>query len=158
MKANETPIADLIEKARADEGSLSVDEIEALERYKRLTAKPVKASKGAARPKALSEAAEVERMAGLCATDETIANAVGVSVRTIQRKYSAITRKARALRRIKLLECQWAAVEKLVPAALIWAGKQFLDQKDAPAPMLESTKPVPAELKIVRPNTSKLGA
>lgn len=64
MRASDVPIADLIEKARADEGSLSIDEIEALERYKRLTAKKsdVKPRKAKRRGRPESVEKSIERI------------------------------------------------------------------------------------------------
>ena len=152
MKASSIPIDDLRRKYQADPGSLTVDEVEAIARYKKIVGmseKPKAAKKPAGKSK-LSEAAEVERMAAVGAPDRMIGDALGISVRTIQRKFAAIVRKARALRRVKILEAQMAAVEKGAPALLIWLGKNELGQLDAPeAPKEMTTKP-DTTLKIVR--------
>ena len=153
MKASSIPIDDLRRKYQADPGSLTVDEVEAIARYKKIVGmseKPKAAKKPAGKSKRISEVDEVARMAAVGAPDRMIGDALGISVRTIQRKFAAIVRKARALRRIKILECQMAAVEKGVPALLIWIGKNELGQLDAPEAPKETTTKPDTTLKIVR--------
>ena len=153
MKASEIPIDDLQRKYQADPGSLTVDEVEAIARYKKIVGmneKPTKAAKKpAGKSKRISEVDEVARMAAVGASDRMIGDALGVCERTIRRKFSAITRKARALRRLKILEYQMQAAEKGQVVMLIWLGKQCLDQRDLPEAPQEKMK-ADTVLKIVR--------
>lgn len=98
--------------------------------------------------------AEVERMATAGASNVMIADALGVDETTIRRGFPEIVKKARALRRIALLELQWESAKKGNPALLIWLGKNELGQSDTPEVVDE--KPAIAELKIVRPGTAQL--
>ncbi len=73
--------------------------------------------------------AEVERMASLGAPVHMIADALGISEKSVHRKFDRVLRKARALRRVRLLGLQWASAEKGNPALLIWLGKNELAQR-----------------------------
>jgi hypothetical protein len=85
-----------------------------------------------ARPKADIDAAEVERMANAGAPNTMIADALGVDEATIRSRFPEIVKKARAQRRLKLLEMQWKCAESGNVAMLIFLGKNELSQRDKP--------------------------
>lgn len=110
-----------------------------------------------ARPKKNIDAKEVERMANAGASNVVIADFFGVDESTIRERFPEIVKKARAERRLKLLELQWKCAQSGNVAMLIFLGKNELAQSDKPGDV-EQPQTAPAELRIVRPDPAKVGA
>lgn len=83
-----------------------------------------------ARPKALVDAAEVEKLAGLNCSTEEIGSFFNVSADTIQRRFAAALKRGRALVNTSLKRKQYALAMDGNVTLLIWLGKQYLGQAD----------------------------
>jgi hypothetical protein len=64
--------------------------------------------------------------------DREIAALLGVSERTVRRRFGRVLTKKRAERRLALRKAQWTTAMAGNPAMLIWLGKQELEQMDQP--------------------------
>jgi AraC-like DNA-binding protein len=82
------------------------------------------------RPKANIDATQVLKLAEIgCKTTE-IANVLGCSTDTLERRFAAELSKGRTNLRISLRRWQLQAAQKGNVALLIWLGKQYLDQTE----------------------------
>jgi len=84
------------------------------------------------RPKAQLDYGLIERLAMIQCTQEEIASAVGVSVRTLQRdeEFCRIYKKGIDHGRMSLRRKQWEAVENGNTGMMVWLGKQYLGQRE----------------------------
>jgi len=73
----------------------------------------------------------IERAAALGLTVEEIADLLGVSRWTIERRADAALQRGRAKLALRLRRMQWRAAKRGSAAMLIWLGKQYLGQRDA---------------------------
>lgn len=62
--------------------------------------------------------------------DTTIAETIGMDVKTFQNNYSKETRQKRAEGKARIYRLQMQAAEDGNPTMLIWLGKQHLEQTD----------------------------
>ena len=91
--------------------------------------------KGAGRPKAAIDLAEVEKLGVLHATDQEIADWFAVTRSTITRrkaeskKFRQAVERGRSRGRVSLRRLQLEAAQNHNPAMLIWLGKQWLHQQ-----------------------------
>ena len=83
-----------------------------------------------ARPKKEIDATQVERMARIGCTIEEIANVVGASRDTIERRFAADVAKGKNTMKRSLRRWQLKQARAGNPTMLIWLGKQYLDQAD----------------------------
>ena len=77
-------------------------------------------------------------------TLKEIADVVGTSVATLEKRYSAIIDKGRSEGKKSLRRAQMEKALQGDVRMLIWMGKQYLDQKDTPTDQ-ENTAPLPWE-------------
>jgi hypothetical protein len=82
-----------------------------------------------ARPPRPVDAALVERLGSLMCTEAEIAEMVGISVRTLQRRFGATLVRARAHARMSIRRAQYLrAVRDKSDKMLIWLGRCELGQ------------------------------
>ena len=77
-------------------------------------------------------------------TYKEIADVVGTSVSTLEKRYSGIIQKGRSEGRKSLRRAQMEKALNGDVRMLVWLGKQYLDQKDTPIDQ-ENTAPLPWE-------------
>lgn len=78
-----------------------------------------------------ADRAEVRSMAGLGATQDSIAVVKRIDVKTLRKHYAEELSVGYEQGNMKLLSAQWEnAVNKMNPAMQIWLGKQRLGQTD----------------------------
>lgn len=83
-----------------------------------------------ARPKAIIDETEVEKLAAMFCTTDEIASFFNVDKRTIERRFAAILANGRNKGKISLKRKQYLVAMDGNVQMLIWLGKQHLDQKD----------------------------
>jgi AraC-like DNA-binding protein len=83
-----------------------------------------------ARPKKIIDKTKVESLAAIFCTTEEIAEVLGCSKDTLERRFAASLKKGRQAAKASLRREQWAAAKKGSVPMLIWLGKQYLNQKD----------------------------
>lgn len=83
-----------------------------------------------ARPKAIVDESEVEKLAAMFCTTEEIASFFNVDKRTIERRFAAAIARGRNKGKISLKRKQYLVAMDGNVQMLIWLGKQHLDQKD----------------------------
>lgn len=83
-----------------------------------------------ARPEIEIDGKLVEKLAGIGAKNTEIADFVGCSVDTLDRRFAEEIRKGRANLKMSLRRWQLKYAEQGNSALLIWLGKQMLGQKD----------------------------
>ena len=81
------------------------------------------------------------KLATLHCTLKEIADVVGTSVATLEKRYSAIIDKGRSEGKKSLRRAQMEKALQGDVRMLIWMGKQYLDQKDTPTDQ-ENTAPL----------------
>ena len=88
----------------------------------------------------------VEKLAHIQCTQEEIAEALDVSVRTLQRDsgFCRIYKKQIGQGRASLRRLQWQALNEGDKTMLVWLGKQYLGQKDK----WETTGPTEVKIRI----------
>lgn len=74
----------------------------------------------------------VWRLACLQCTLREIADAVGVNHETVRRHFSDLIEKGRSVGKKSLRRAQWEKAMNGDTRLLVWLGKQYLGQKDAP--------------------------
>ena len=85
------------------------------------------------------------KLASIMCTYEEIAEVVGTSVSTLQKRYKHLIEKGQANGKKSLRRAQYeAAVEKKDVRMLIFLGKNYLGQQDTPTDT-ENTAPLPWE-------------
>lgn len=84
------------------------------------------------------------KLATLHCTLKEIADVVGTSVPTLEKRYSGIIDKGRSEGKKSLRRAQMEKALQGDVRMLIWMGKQYLDQKDTPTAE-ENTAPLPWE-------------
>jgi len=84
------------------------------------------------------------KLATLHCTLKEIADVVGTSVTTLEKRYKAIIDKGRSEGKKSLRRAQMEKALQGDVRMLIWMGKQYLDQKDTPTDQ-ENTAPLPWE-------------
>jgi hypothetical protein len=91
-----------------------------------------KAKMTAGRPKKPIDYELVERLSRLHCTQVEIAEALGLSVDTLQRddKFCGIYKRGIEQGRASLRRLQWDAAENGDKTMLVWLGKQYLGQRD----------------------------
>ena len=84
------------------------------------------------RPKKQIDYELVEQLGNIQCTQEEIASALNISVRTLQRdeEFCRIYKNSMDLGRKSLRRMQWAAAQNGNTTMLVWLGKQYLGQKD----------------------------
>ena len=82
------------------------------------------------------------KLATLHCTYKEIADVVGTSVTTLEKRYSGIIDKGRSEGKKSLRRAQMEKALQGDVRMLIWMGKQYLDQKDSPQDE-ENTVPLP---------------
>lgn len=95
-------------------------------------------------------------LATIHATDAEIASKLGISERTLQRRYGALLKSGRQEGRINLRAWQMTAAKKGNTAMLIWLGKQILSQQDAPPPKIDDDADILYETEWGRPEDTPL--
>ncbi len=73
---------------------------------------------------------QVERLIAIGCTEQETAYVLGISLRTLQRRYRRQIEAGRARRAVSLRRRQWLAAKKGSVPMLIWLGKQYLGQQD----------------------------
>lgn len=86
---------------------------------------------------------EIEKLAAMHCTREEVAGFFGVALKTVQRRlkevrYREAWERGTAKGRVSLRRAQFRVAEAGNPTMLIWLGKQWLKQRDAPLPSNES--------------------
>ena len=84
------------------------------------------------RPVKKVDADMIVRLAGLFCTQSEIAAVVGVSERTIRRRYAAEFERGQSLAKVSLRRAQWALAQKGNAQMCRWLGIQLLGQRDQP--------------------------
>lgn len=110
-----------------------------------------------ARPRKDINWADVEKLCALQATEEEIAQFLGLSVDTLHRackreyrmSFAEYFAQKRGMGKISLRRSQWQTAQKGNPALLIWLGKQYLGQKDRSAHEVSGPDGAPIETKDV---------
>jgi len=82
----------------------------------------------------------VEKYAGMGASDGDIADILGISEEKLVRRYRKVLRHVRALRRIHLHQAQFTTAMKGNATLLTFLGKQELGQNDNRENMVEPVK------------------
>lgn len=83
-----------------------------------------------ARPEIEIDGKLVEKLAGIGAKNTEIADFVGCSVDTLDRRFAEEIRKGRANLKMSVRRWQLKYAEQGNSALLIWLGKQMLGQRD----------------------------
>ena len=83
-----------------------------------------------ARPKAIVDETEVEKLAAMFCSLEEIASFFNVNISTIQRRFAQAIDRGRNKGKISLKRKQYLVAMDGNVQMLIWLGKQHLDQKD----------------------------
>lgn len=83
-----------------------------------------------ARPKAVVDESEVEKLAAMFCSLEEIASFFNVNISTIQRRFAQAIDRGRNKGKISLKRKQYLVAMDGNVQMLIWLGKQHLDQKD----------------------------
>lgn len=83
-----------------------------------------------ARPKAVVDETEVEKLAAMFCSLEEIASFFNVNISTIQRRFAQAIDRGRNKGKISLKRKQYLVAMDGNVQMLIWLGKQHLDQKD----------------------------
>ncbi|MGK2857550.1 MAG: hypothetical protein ACSLFQ_10120 [Thermoanaerobaculia bacterium] len=91
------------------------------------------------RPPIKIDAEFVERVAALFCTMQEIAETVGCSVATLERRFAGSIKKGREKGKANLRRHQFLAAQKGNPTMLIWLGKQHLGQTDKLLPLAPLT-------------------
>ncbi len=91
--------------------------------------------KGSGRKAIQIDLVKLENLCAIGCTDEELAAAFGVSVRTIETRgknaeFAETKNRGKARMRISLRRWQMKSAEKGNPTTLIWLGKQTLGQRD----------------------------
>jgi hypothetical protein len=86
---------------------------------------------------------ELEKLAAMHCTREEVAGFFGIAVKTVQRRlkesrYADAWERGIARGRVSLRRAQFRVAENGNPTMLIWLGKQWLRQSDAPLQTSES--------------------
>tara|TARA_Y100000004_G_scaffold176870_1_gene217842 strand:- start:220 stop:525 length:306 start_codon:yes stop_codon:yes gene_type:complete len=84
------------------------------------------------------------KLATLHCSLKEIADCVGTSVTTLEKRYSGIIDKGRSEGKKSLRRAQMEKALQGDVRMLIWLGKQYLEQKDTPTDQ-ENTAPLPWE-------------
>ncbi len=85
------------------------------------------------------------KLASIHCTYEEIANVIGTSIPTLEKRFKNIIEKGRAEGKKSLRRAQFeAAIDKKDVRMLIWLGKQLLGQEDTPTNNVASA-PLPWE-------------
>lgn len=83
-----------------------------------------------ARPRKKVDVELVKKLASIHCTGDEIADIVGISRDTLDRRFADIIKEARSVGKSSLRRLQWQSAQKGNVAMLIWLGKQLLGQKD----------------------------
>jgi len=86
-----------------------------------------------ARPVKKVDVDAIVKLAGLFCTQAEIASIVGVSERTIRRRYQAEFERGQSLAKVSLRRAQWELAKRGNAQMLRWLGIQLLGQRDRPA-------------------------
>mgnify|MGYP003113963296 FL=1 len=84
----------------------------------------------------------ISKLATIHCTYQEIAEVVGTSVTTLEKRYKAVIEQGRADGKKSLRRAQFEKAIKGDVRMQIWLGKQWLDQKDAPTDE-ENSAPLP---------------
>lgn len=84
------------------------------------------------------------KLASIMCTYEEIAEVVGTSVSTLQKRYKGVIQKGQAEGKKSLRRAQFDKAMQGDVRMQIWLGRQYLDQKDQPENS-EGTQPLPWE-------------
>jgi AraC-like DNA-binding protein len=95
-----------------------------------------------ARPKSLIDPEQVEKLAAMFCTMEEIAQVVGCSKRTLERRFVAVIEKGRARGKMSLKRKQFEVAQGGNVTMLIWLGKQHLEQRDKVEKPIDDRKPL----------------
>lgn len=74
----------------------------------------------------------VWRLACIQCTLQEIADVVGVDIETIRKHYGPMIEKGKSVGKKSLRRAQWDKALQGSDRMLVWLGKQYLSQKDAP--------------------------
>mgnify|MGYP000701764812 CR=1 FL=1 len=85
------------------------------------------------RPRKPVDTTLVEKLAAHGLADHEIADVLGISERTIQRRCRVALDRGRAKLKVSLRRWQIRAAKRGNVTMLIWLGKQYLGQRDPPA-------------------------
>lgn len=95
---------------------------------------------------------QIRKMASVGCTTREIADILSCDEATVRKNFRVCLEKGRAQMRRRLRMLQWKSAKAGNVAALIWLGKQYLEQTDAPKePEVPIKQPV---LQIVRPGAT----
>ena len=101
-----------------------------------------------ARPKKYDiDPEEVEKLAGIGATNAEIAAFFGCDPSLISKSYSSNVTKGRESGKIRLRQWQMKAAQKGNVSMLIWLGKQMLGQRDQVETLITEAPPTVEEIK-----------
>ena len=108
------------------------------------------------RPKAIIDGEQVRKLARLGCSNVEIAQVLGCDEGTLRNRFSEFLTKGRLQTKNRLRRVQLRmALSGKYPVMTIWCAKNILGWSDSPE--AGEVKAVPTELKIVRPDLSKLG-
>lgn len=83
-----------------------------------------------ARPKKIIDPSQVQALAGIGCTTEEMADALGCSRDTLERRFAAHIEKGRRVARRSLRRKQWEQAQAGNTGMLIWLGKMMLGQRE----------------------------
>ena len=82
------------------------------------------------RPRVQIDPEQVRHLAGIACTIEEIADVLGCSKRTLEKRFHAEIESGRLRCRVSLRRMQFKAAQGGNTTMMIWLGKQLLGQKD----------------------------
>lgn len=97
----------------------------------------------------------IEKLATIHCTDAEIASRVGLSERTLRRRYGRLLKKGREEGKTSLRAMQMLAAQKGNVTMQIWLGKQLLHQRDQPIIAIDNKVDITLDTEWGRPDEPK---
>jgi hypothetical protein len=94
-----------------------------------------------ARPQADIDPEQVYKLAALHCTNKEMADILGISTDTLERRFAAEIVKGKSDAKRDLRDMQWKACKRGNITMMIWLGKQMLGQRDKSDEELKSAAP-----------------
>ena len=89
-----------------------------------------KESKSIGRPKKELDKDVIAKLSQIGCTQEEIGSVVGISARTLQRRFSDLVEENKNIGKASLRKRMWASALKGNPNMMIWLSKNYLGMKD----------------------------
>ena len=89
-----------------------------------------KESKSIGRPKKELDKDVIAKLSQIGCTQEEIGSVVGISARTLQRRYADLVAENKNIGKASLRKRMWASALKGNPNMMIWLSKNYLGMKD----------------------------